>query len=126
MSEFEAEKSEMSCVEFASFSLRERIAPPNSAQSVKERIRLASRRLGWSFSRAKDVWYADPRVAIGADEMRAIEEAAGIRYGRDEIRKNDELISKAEALLEGADSDFYSAFVVALRSALGIRHRPGT
>lgn len=62
MSEKSSEKSEMSSVEFVSDALRRRVAPP-SVGAVKARIRHAARELGWTYSRTKDAWYADPRIA---------------------------------------------------------------
>lgn len=88
----------MSTVVFCQSALRESIAPA-SAGSVKMRINSAARKLGWSSSRTKDVWYADPRVSISADELREIEETAGIRYGREEAKDLDAAISRATALL---------------------------
>jgi hypothetical protein len=123
MSENRLEKSEMSSVEFASTALKRHIAPKGSAESVKERIRLAARRLGWSFSRTKDVWYADPRVSIDADELRVIEERAGITYGRAESREIDELIRKADLLLAGPEADFFRPLVDAFRQMVGAHHR---
>lgn len=123
MSEFQSEKSEMSSVEFVSFALRERVAPP-SLGSVKARIRHASRLLEWSASRTKDAWYADPRISISADELRAIEDKTGLRYGREELRTAQDIIARADALLEGQDADFYSAFVTALRHAFRAVARP--
>lgn len=123
MSENPLEKSEMSTVDFASEVLRKRIAPIGSAQSVSERIRLAARRLGWKHTRTKDVWYADPRVSISAKEMRDIEDRAGVKYGRAEVRSIEELIAKADALLEGPDSDFHRPFVAAFRAFVGALHR---
>ena len=122
MPELKAEKSEMSCVEFTQAALRQHIAPP-SIGSVKTRIRHASRRLGWSHSRTKDAWYADPRISISADEIRAVEEQTGLRYARQEMRTNDELIASMSALLAGNEADFYSAFVTALRSLARPNHR---
>lgn len=122
-SDFSAEKSEMSSVEFVSYALRERVAPP-SLGSVKARIRHASRALQWSATRTKDAWYADPRISISADELRAVEDKTGLRYGREELRTVEELISRADALLEGQDSDFYGAFVAAFRHAVRALARP--
>jgi hypothetical protein len=119
-SDFRVEISEMSSVEFVQLALRERVAPP-SLGSVKARVRHASRRLGWSPSRTKDCWYADPRISISADEIKKIEQETGLRYGRQELRTNDDLIARAEALMAGHESDFYSAFIAALRSLA----RPG-
>jgi hypothetical protein len=116
VSEFELEKSEMSTVEFASSVLRSQIAPAGSAESVKGRIRLAARRLGWSHTRTKDVWYGDPRLSIRAEEMRAIEEHSGVKYGREEIRTVEQLIASADALLGRADADFHGPSIAAMRA----------
>lgn len=88
----------MSSVEFCQQALRGHIAPP-SIGSVKERIAYAARKLGWSPYRARDVWYADPRVSISAEEMRIIEEKSGIEYGREEARELDQEIARAAAIL---------------------------
>ena len=88
----------MSTVEFCQNALRDRIAPP-SIGSVKTRINAAARKLGWSISRTKDVWYADPRVSISADELHAIEKKTGVYYGREEARELDREIERATALL---------------------------
>jgi hypothetical protein len=122
-SEYRVEKSEMSSVEFVSHALRERVAPP-SLGSVKARLRYASRALGWTSSRTKDAWYADPRISISADELRTVEDKTGLRYGREELRTAQDLIARADALLEGQDADFYSAFVTALRHAFRAVARP--
>ena len=121
-----SEKSEIpqerktSCVELTQHALRECIAPPMRG-SVKARIGHASRRLGWSHNRTKDCWYADPRISISADEIKAIEQATGLEYGRAEIRTNDQLIAQAEALV--GDQDFLSAFIAALREVAGAASR---
>jgi len=118
-SEKRSEFSEMQSVEFVSYALRERVAPP-SLGSVKARLRYASRALGWTDSRTKDAWYADPRISISADELRTVEDKTGLRYGREELRTVEDLISRADALLEGQDSDFYGAFVAAFRHAVRV------
>lgn len=116
MSEIALEKSEMSSVAFASQALQRHIAPRVNGRNVKDRIRRASACLGWSFSRTRDVWYGDPRVSISVDEMRDIEEAAGVKYGRAEVRSLEELIAKADALLDGPEADFHRPFVDAFRA----------
>lgn len=88
----------MSTVEFCQEALKTRIAPP-SLGSVKRRITVAAREMGWSVSRTKDVWYADPRVSIDGEELREIELKAGIEYGREEARDLDAAIGRATALL---------------------------
>lgn len=122
---FQSEKSEMSSVEFVSYALRERVAPP-SLGSVKARLRYASRALGWTASRTKDAWYADPRISISADELRAIEDKTGLRYGREELRSVEQLISQADAFLDGAEADFYRPFFAALRAVARLTDRTGT
>lgn len=119
------EKSDMSSVEFTQYALRNHIAPP-SAGSVKARLRLASRRLGWTHNRVRDAWYADDRIRISADELRAIEEQTGLRYGREELRTIDELINRADALLDGPDADFYRPFLAAMRAAARVVDRART
>lgn len=125
MSEFRVEKSKMSSVDFVQHALRERVAPP-SFGSTKARIRFASRTLGWSANRTKDAWYADPRISINADELREIERKTGLRYAQEELRTNDDLIARAEALMVGHEADFYSAFITALRSLARPANRAGT
>ena len=126
MSEKSSEKSQMSELVWASTMLRERVAPAGSAESKGERIALAARRLRWKPSRAKDVWYRDERVSLKPREMRKIEEVTGVAYGRKEVEQIDQLISRADALLEGQDADFYRPFVDAIRQALRAVAGPGT
>jgi len=115
MSEIRVEKSEMLSVEFAQYALRAHVAPA-SLGSVKTRLRHAARRLKWTANRTKDTWYADPRISISADEIRQIEELTGLRYGREELRSVEQLISQADALLMGTDEDFHRPFLTALRA----------
>lgn len=115
-----SEISEMTSIAFAQHALRERVAPP-SVGSVKARLRYAvtaMNRRNWSANRVKDVWYADPRISLSADEIRDLEEITGLRYGRRELKELDQLISRADALLEGTNEDFYRPFVDAFRQAL--------
>ena len=125
MSEKQVEKSEMSSVEFAQYALRNHVAPP-SLGSVKVRLRQAARRLGWTANRVKDAWYADPRISIGADEIKKLEEITGLRYGREELRSINELINRADALLDGPEADFFRPFVDAVRAMARLANRAGT
>lgn len=125
MSELTTEKSEMTELTFASEMMQSRIAPVGSAQFVETRIRAAALALRWKFSRAKDVWYADPRVSLKPRELRKIEEVAGVQYGRAEVQEIDLLIGRADALLMGHDPDFHSPFVDALRALIGAVDRAG-
>lgn len=126
MSEKRLEKSEMHELVWASNVLRTHVAPPGSAAGKVERIRNAAHALKWKFSRAKDVWYADERVSLKPREIRKIEEVSGVRYGRQEVEEIDRLISRADALLEGADADFYRPFVTAFRAFARALDRTGT
>jgi hypothetical protein len=126
LSEFSSEKSEMSELAFASDALRKRIAPPGRASSVGERIRAAALDLRWTFSRTRDVLYADPRVSLKPRELRDIEGVAGVRYGREELRTVDQLIANADALLVGHEADFYRPFVAAFRAMAGAFDRART
>jgi hypothetical protein len=126
MSKFWSEKSEMSELEFASNALCQHVAPVGSAQYIYQRIEIAARRLHWSESRTRDIWNADPRVDIKPRELRKIEEVTGLRYGRQELTEIDELIRRADALLDGPDEDFYRPFVAAFHAFIGALNRPGT
>jgi hypothetical protein len=82
-SEFPSEKSEMLLPREASVLVRRVAEPRTVGDSVKSAISRAARRLGWQFSRTKDIWYANAR-RIDAAELDAlrranaeIEEAAG-------------------------------------------------
>lgn len=124
MSEKADREIRMSSTEYVQTALQSRIAPP-SIGSVKARIRHASRKLGWSHSRTKDTWYADPRIAMRAEELRDVEQQTGLRYGREELRSVDQLINQADALLDGPEADFYRPFFTALRAVARIADRAG-
>lgn len=115
----------MSTVDFCQIAMRERIAPP-SLGTVKQRILHAARKTGFGYYRARDIWYADHRVSINADELKQIEKLSGANYGREELRDVNTLIARADALLHGADPDFASAFVAAIRAFYGSLDRSGT
>ena len=118
MSEKPSEKAKMSSVEFVQNALHDHVAPP-SIGSVKSRIRYAAWRLSWSFCRAKDAWYADPRINISADELRAVEQLTGLHYGQKELRTNEHFIATATALLDSVDPDFHGPFIAALVALAG-------
>lgn len=116
------EKSEMSTVEFCQGALRERIAPP-SIGSVKDRLLYAARKTGWSYARVKDIWYADKRVSIKAEQLFHIEALSGLEYARQEMRTNDAAIERATALLGGEGSHFFRTLVAAFRAAVSTGDR---
>ena len=107
-------KIQMSEISWASEQLRTYVAPPTVSGGVKGRIGRAARALGWSYERAKSVWYADERVALRPRELRQIEQYTGLQYGRKELGELDAAIARANTLLMGQDEDFVSAFIDAL------------
>lgn len=121
MSEKASEKSEMSTVEFCQKALRQEIAPPHFG-NVSARIRKASRDLGWSYTRTRDAWYADPRISIKPAELFRVEAVSGLVYAREELRKNDTAIQTANALLDGQDTRLVRTLVAAFREAFGLRN----
>lgn len=72
-----SEKSEMSDVSAASELIRN-IVPVNAGATVKQRIMLTARKLGWHHNRTRDVWYEQAR-RINACEMDALREAKRAR-----------------------------------------------
>jgi hypothetical protein len=115
------EKSKMSELAFVSMQMREVIAPKGS---VKERIRTAARRLHWTHCRTTSLWYADERASVKPSELREIEQASGVRYAQDEIRTVNEMLARADALLDGPDADFHRPFVAAFRAFVSALDRP--
>lgn len=124
MSEKASEKSEMSTVEFCSRALKDEIAP-RTIGSVQARIRSAARDLGWSYSRTKSVWYADERVSIKPKELFRVEAISGLTYAREEMRKHDNAIERATALLGSEDTNILGEIVAAIVARLGLSHRTG-
>ena len=49
--------------------------------SVKARIGRAARKLSTPFNRVRDLWYADPRTRIRAEELEEARKAARIQIG---------------------------------------------
>lgn len=105
----------MSKTEFCQDILQRKIAPV-SVGTVGERIKLCARRLGWTISRTRDVWYADYRVRVRAEEMEQIEQIAGVRYARNEVSEVKRAIARADALLDDKDENFSRALAAAMRA----------
>lgn len=122
MPEKASEKKEMSVAAFCQETLQKEIAPA-SLGKVNYRIIIAARELRWSYTRTKDVWYADPKISIRGHELRRVEDVSGLVYeARQEVQKNDDAIDKATALLGGEDAHLVRSIVAAVRSVLGFRH----
>ena len=118
MSKISQENYEMSELAWAQKMLRERIAPMGSAGSKMERIRLASQKLKWKYSRAMAVWYGDERASIKPVELRAVEEKSGERFGQkhEDLEDVDDLIERAEALLSSKNPRVRRALFSAMRT----------
>jgi hypothetical protein len=68
---------------------------------VKAAIGRASRRIGWSFSRTRAIWYADVRIRLGADELDDLRSKARVR--RDERARDPyQVLMERIARLESA------------------------
>ena len=119
-----SEKRKMSVAVFCQAALRDEIAPLTLG-SVKTRIGKAATRLGWSYTRTRDVWYADPKISISGDELIRVEAVSGLEYARQEVRKNDDAIARAEALLGSQDPHLLGEIVAALLQMVGLQNRTG-
>ena len=76
MTEYPSERSEMSAITEASGLVQTLAEPRPVSDSVKAAIGRAARRLGWAYSRTKDIWYRDARITIKADEIDQLRAAA--------------------------------------------------
>src|SRR5215813_8904428 len=113
MSESLSESTEMSSVAEASCLIRRVAGPREVGDSVKALIRRASRRLGWQFSRTKDVWYQDAR-RIDAEEMDRL---------RDEAARVEANVARERLLalrngLAATDPEFHRETIDALEHVL--------
>lgn len=125
VSNFSSEKSErcgqMSAPSEASGLVRRVAEPRPVGDSVKAAIRRASRRLGFSPSRTKDLWYSNAR-RIDAEEMDALRRAARQRREEDNARADAclaiERLVALRAALAAADENFHRATIAALDDAL--------
>jgi len=117
-----SEFSKMTGVHQASEILQKRIAPVGLCQSVAERIRHASRKLGWSYSRTKEIWYRNAR-AIQYEEMLKAKEVAGLADGKQELKEIDTLITTADQLLDRRNPVVRRALRAGFRAFLGALDR---
>ena len=96
-SEILSENSEMSSVVEATTLIRRAAEPRPVGDSVKGAIRRAAYRIGFSFTRTKDIWYGDAR-RIDAEEMDALRKLAA-RYAAiaETLRHQDEDFYRTQA-----------------------------
>jgi hypothetical protein len=111
-----SEYSKMSGVELASEIIQKRIAPVGLRQSVADRIRHAARKLGWSYSRTKEIWYRNART-IQFHEMQKAKEVAGVPLEKhEELEDVDDLVERAETLLRSNNPRVRRALFAAMRT----------
>lgn len=63
-------------------------------------------------------------MRIDPDELFRVEAVSGLTYARQEMRKNDEAIKRADDLLGGADTHLIRTVVAAVLQAMGIPNSP--
>lgn len=114
----------MSGVELASEIIQKRIAPVGLCQSVAERIRHAARKLGWTYSRTKEIWYRNART-VHYHEMKRAEEVAGLASAKQELNEVEALITNADVLLDRRNPLVRRAIRAGLRAFLQSLGRPG-
>jgi hypothetical protein len=110
---FQAERSDMSSVSEAQTLVQRVAAPREATDSVKAAIVRAARRLGWKFTRTREIWYGHAR-RIDAAEMDALREAAGRMEAR--LLISNLLVMRER--LSKTDADFNQPQIVALDNAL--------
>lgn len=110
------ENSPMSARAEAKLLMREIAGPGEPGESVKAAIRRVATKLqGWSANRIRDVWDADPRIRISAEEMDRLR-AAARRDRQEEAEAKDAFrliltrLNQIEAILQ---ADPYKAREVA-------------
>lgn len=107
MSEWLSERKKMCALAEAQNMVRLMAEPrPAGSDSAKAAIGRASRRLGWSFNRVRDIWYGDTRISVRAEEMDQLRAALGEQRRRaeekaasDELRELRARIDRLERLL---------------------------
>lgn len=113
VSEIPSEKTEMSSVNEASLLVRNVAEPRLVGDSVKAAITRAARRLGFSITRTKDIWYGDAR-RIDADEMDRLRTEAA-RAEADELKQRLLALYRS---LAATDPNFHRVTLGALGRAL--------
>ncbi|MBP1091922.1 hypothetical protein [Bradyrhizobium diazoefficiens] len=130
MSENSEKRSEIMTSEVAlreaSSLIRQLAGDGCAGESVKSILRRLARRLkNWKPSRIKDVWYADPRVAIRGEELEQLRAMVGPRdQGATldeltELRSTVARLARYESLLERIDAEFFGPQVSATRDQAG-------
>jgi transposase-like protein len=114
LSEKSSEPFKMSAVLEAQTLVRTIAEPRAVGDSVKVSISKAARRLGFTFSRAKDIWYGDARRIDAAeiDKLRALAKQSRVVAARKSVL---ELRNSLACSDEGGDSELAASLDYALR-----------
>lgn len=96
---------------------------PEALGRVEQRITAAARKLGWSWSKAKKVWYGEAAL-IRAHQMAALEEAQ-IKEARRAHRQYIEKTARIAEFLERQDPDFHRPSIEGVRGVTGRVDRTG-
>lgn len=126
MSEKASENKEMSDVAECQELIQEMF--PADLGKVKERVRTAARKLGWPYSRTKDIWYGDARRIDGfeKEQLKAAqikrEAEAERKVASAEYRKLLDRIERLERRLADVDEGQSGPYRDALEQSV---RRPG-
>lgn len=123
MAENRSECRVVSALTYEASRLIRDLVPHRDGDNVKSRIAKAARRLEWSFSRAKDVWFADGRISVRAvemDRLRALKaeaEAKARKYADQmEATRLENLAARIERSNPGAGRELARPFRIAARA----------
>jgi hypothetical protein len=91
--------------------------PQQIGDSKKAQIGRAARTLGWSYTRARDIWYGCARrIEVNEmDALRELEQRSNAAELDGERWKNLEQIAMLKARLEMRDRDFHAHDIAALQ-----------
>lgn len=90
--------------------------PRHVGDSVKSAILRASRCLGWTVSRTRDIWYGEAHRLDSRemDTLRAIERRQNLRFLQGDYRKNVEQLAALRARLQSRDAEFHRDDIAAI------------
>ena len=95
--------------------------PRPVGDSKKSAIDRAARKLDWSFTRTRDVWYGTARRidVREMDALRSLEQERDLAAERAEQRRHLQQLAALRAKLQFDDADFHAADIAALDYVIG-------
>ena len=114
---FSSEKSDKASeISDAMRMVRIAAGPRLVGDSIKAAIGRAARKLGWSFTRTRDIWYGDARRldANEMDALRAIQRDRDTALAIIDQRRHVEQIAALRARLATRDAEFHRLDIEAL------------